>query len=75
MWRFEAVERNGGIGVDSSEEKLGKEDIDRSRSSGIDRLEDRMLLEDCGGVVGTRDCRAVGVEDCRTGGSHIDFFL
>ena len=31
VWRFEAVEGNGGIGVDSSEEKLGKEDIDRSK--------------------------------------------
>ena len=58
----------GGIGVDSSEEKLGEEDIERSRSGGIDGLEDRILLEDCGGVVGTEDCRAVVGEDCRSGG-------
>ena len=74
VWKFEeGGDRNGGIGVDSSEEKLGKEDIDRSRSGGIDGSEDsRILLEDCGGIVGTEDCRVVVVEDCRTGVSHMD---
>ena len=43
VWRFEAVEGNGGIGVDSSEEKLGLEDIDRSGIGGVDGLEDRIL--------------------------------
>ena len=54
--------------MDSSEQQLGKEDIDRNKNGGIDGLEDRILLDDCGGVVGTEDCGVVGVEDCRTGG-------
>ena len=34
--------------MDSSAEKLGKEDIDRSRTGGIDGSEDsKILLEDC----------------------------
>ena len=73
MWRLEAAEGNGGIGVDSCEDKMGKEDIDRDKSGGIDGLEDRILLEDCGRVVGTENCRVVVVEDCRTGGSHMVF--
>ena len=68
MWICEAVGRNGGIGVDSSEENLGSEDIGRSRTGGIDRSEDRMLLGNCGRVVSAEDCRVVVVEDCRTGG-------
>ena len=72
MWGFYEVEGSGGIGVDSSQEKIGKEDIDRSRSGGIDGLEDRNLLEDCGGIVGTENCKVVVVEDCRTGGSHME---
>ena len=44
VWRFEAVEGNGGIGVDSSEEELGLEDVDG--------LEDRILLGDYGRIVG-----------------------
>ena len=58
--------------MDSSDEKLGKEDID---SGGFDGSGDsRILLEDCTGIVGTEDCRVVVVEDCRTGGPHIFFF-
>ena len=64
VWRFEAVRRNGGIGVDSSEEKLGLEVIDRSGIGGIDGLEDdRVMLGNCGRVVGTEDCRVVVVEN------------
>ena len=49
VWRFEGGGgRKRGIGVDASEEKLRTEGIDRSRSGGIDGLEDRMtLLGDC----------------------------
>ena len=62
--------------MDSSEEKIGKVDVDRSRNGGIDGLEDdRILLEDCGRMVSTEDCRVVGVGGCRTGGSHMDLFL
>ena len=44
VWRFEeGGDRNGGTGVDS-EEKLRKEDIDRSRSGGIDGSEDSRIL-------------------------------
>ena len=34
----------------------------------------RILLEDGRGIVGTEDCRVVVVEDCRTGGSHMELF-
>ena len=52
-WRIEEVDGNGGTGVDSSEEKVGKVDIDGMKADringGIDGLEDdRILLEDCG---------------------------
>ena len=76
MWRIEEVDGNGGIDVDSSEENIGKVDVDRSKSGGIDGFEDdRILLEDCGGIVGMEDCRVVVAEDCRTGGSHMECFL
>ena len=68
VWRFGAVGRNGGIGVDSSDEVLGVEDIDRSGIGDIDGLEDQILLGDSVRVVGTQDCRVVVVEDYRTGG-------
>ena len=61
--------------MDSSEGKFGKEDIDMSKSGCIDGLEDRILWEDCGGGVGTEDCRVVVVEECRTGGSHMKLCL
>ena len=64
MWRFEAVGRNGGIGVDSSEETLGLEDIAGNGVGGVVELEERIMSGDCG----TEDCRVVVVEDCRTGG-------
>ena len=43
MWRFEAVGRNRGRGVASSEEKLGLEDTDGNGIGGIDGVEDRIL--------------------------------
>ena len=64
VWRFEAVGRNGGLGVDLSEEKLGLEDIAGNGVSGVVELEERIMSGDCG----TEDCRVVVVEDCRTGG-------
>ena len=62
--------------VDSSEEKLGTEGIDRSRTSGIDGSDDRRtLLGDCMRIVSTDDCRVVvEVEDCKVGGSHMELF-
>ena len=53
-WRIEEVDRNGGTGVDSSEEKVGKVENDGSEVDriigGIDKSEvDRILLEDCWG--------------------------
>ena len=53
-WRIKEVDRNGGPGVDSSEQKVGNVDIDGSEVDriigGIDGSEvDRILLEDCGG--------------------------
>ena len=68
MWRFDAVGGNGKMGVDSSEDNLGLEDIDGNGVGGVDGLEDRRLLGNCGRIVGTEDCRVVVAEDCRTGG-------
>ena len=68
VWRCEAVEENGGIGVDSSTEKLGLEDIDGNGVGGVDEVEDRILFGNSRRIVGMKDCRVVVVEDCRTGG-------
>ena len=67
-WRIEEVDRNGGTGVDSSDERVGKVDIDGSRvgriNGGIDGLEDdKILLKDCG---------VVDEEDIWIGRLHID---
>ena len=49
-WRFhEGGDRKRGIGVGSSEEKLGTEGIDRSRHGGIDKVEDQSILLGVGG--------------------------
>ena len=59
--------------MDSSEEKIGKVGIDRSRIGGIDGSEvDRILWEDCSGLKGTEDCKVIVEEDCRDRGSHMD---
>ena len=60
--------------MDSSEEKLGTEDIDRRRIGGIDGSEDsRISLGDCKEIFGSEDRRVVvDVEDCRVGGSHME---
>ena len=42
VWRFETVGRNGGIGVDSSEERLGLEDIAGNGVGGVVELEERI---------------------------------
>ena len=65
------VDGNGGTGGDSSEEKVGKVDIDGLKvdriNGGIDGLEDdRILLDDCG---------VVAEEDCGIKRLHIDIFL
>ena len=45
VWRFEeGGDRKGGIGVDSSEEKLETKGNDRSRTGGTDRSEDSWIL-------------------------------
>ena len=69
VWRFEAVEGNGGIGVDSSEHNLGLEGTDGNGVGGVYEVEDWILLGHCGRIVGTEDCRVVVAEDCRTGGT------
>ena len=69
VWRFEAVEGNGGIGVDSSEESLGMKDIDGNGAGGADEVEDSIPLGNCKGTVGTEDRRVVVVEDCGTRGN------
>ena len=51
------MQRREGTGTDSSEEKVGSEDIEKDRIRGTD------LSEDC------RIGRVVGSEDCRVGGS------
>ena len=48
VWRFEAVEGNGGIGMDS-EESLGMKDIDGNVVGGVDEVEDRIQLGNCRG--------------------------
>ena len=44
MWKFEAVEGDGGIGVDSSEDSLGMKDIDGNGVGGVDGVEDRIIF-------------------------------
>ena len=68
VWRFEAVEGNEGISVDSLEESLGMKDIDGNGVGCVDKVEDRIMLGNCGIIVGTEDRRVVVVEDCRTRG-------
>ena len=68
VWRFEAVGRNGGTGVGSSEEEFGLEDVAGNGVGGVVTLEDRIMSGSCGRIVGTEDCRVVVVEDCRAGG-------
>ena len=56
--------------MDPSEEKLGTEGIDRSRSGGIDGLEDsRILLGDCRVVVEEENCSSIA------GASHMDLLF
>ena len=43
MWRFEAVGRNGGIGVDSSEGNLGLEDIAGNGVGGVVELDEKSM--------------------------------
>ena len=43
MGGFEAVGRNGGIGVDSSEGKLGLEDFAGNGVGGVVELEERIM--------------------------------
>ena len=64
VWRFEGAGRNGGIGVDSSENNLGLEDIAVNGLGGVVELEERIMSGDCG----TEDRRIVVLEDCRIGG-------
>ena len=58
----------GGIGVDSSDERVGSEDC---RVGGMDDSEDCKVVgsEDCmvGGIVGSDVCKIVGSEDCGIG--------
>ena len=65
VWRFEAVDGNGGIVIGG---KLALEDIDGNGAGGVDEVQDWNLFGNSGIIVGTEDCRVVVVEDCRTGG-------
>ena len=51
VWRFEAVGKNGGTGVDSSAEELGTKDIVGDGFGGVVRSEER--IQD--GTVDRRD--------------------
>ena len=68
VWRFEAEERNGGIGADSSVEKVGMKDIAGDGFGGVGKSEERSMSGDCKGTVGTEERRVVVVEEFGTGG-------
>ena len=61
VWRFEAVRRNGGTGLDSSDEELGLVEIMDSVVSSRSRRGFKSGRR----TVGTVDCRVVVAEDCR----------
>ena len=62
----EGGDRKGGLCMDSSEESLGMEGIDRSRHGGIDKVEDcRILLGDCRVAFEEESCvRDGGLKSC-----------
>ena len=62
VWRFEAEDGNGGIGVDSSVEKVGMKDIAGNGFGGVVESEERIMSGSCG----MNGRRVVAVEDCRT---------
>ena len=78
MWRFEAVGRNGGTEVDSSEAEFGLVGVagngfggdvemeERSRVDAEDRRDGGLKGRFCGGLQGSY---------CGGGESHIDMFL
>ena len=78
VWRFEAVGRNGGTGVDSSEQEFGLVGVsgngfggdvemeERSRVDAEDRRDGGLKGKCCGGLQGSY---------CGGGESHIDMFL
>ena len=79
VWRFEeGGDRKGGSGMDSSEERLGMERIDRSRHGGIDKVEDcRILLGDCRADFEEESCAGVGgLKSCSMSGElHMNICL
>ena len=68
---IEEVNRNGGTGVDSSEEKVGSEEVEEDRIGGIDGSEDFRIgiSEDCG-FGGTVHCAIVGPEESHFSMTH-----
>ena len=64
--------------MDSSEERLGTEGIDRSRRGGIDKVENsRIRLGDCRVVLEEENCVGVGgLKSCSMSGeSHMNIFV
>ena len=60
VWRFEAGDGNGGIGADSSVEKLGTKDIAGNGVGGVVRLKERM----CGCRGGLKGSFCGGLKGC-----------
>ena len=79
VWKFEEVgDRKGGTGVDSSEESLGTEEVDRIGHDVTDEAEDsRILLGDCRVVIEEENCIGVGgLKSCSISGeSHLNICL
>ena len=61
VWRFEAVGRNGGTGLDSSEEELGLVEIDGNGFGGVVKMEERIHVR-------TEDRRDGGLKGICCGG-------
>ena len=55
VWRLEAAGRNGGIGVDSSEDKLATKEIDGDGFGGVGKSDERSRVgtEEFGGLQGS----------------------
>ena len=66
VWRFEAVGRNGGTGLDSSEEELGLVEIDGNGFGGVVKMEERIHVR-------TEDRRDGGLKGICCGGLQGSF--
>ena len=78
VWRFAGVGRNGGPGVDSSEEEFGLVGVSGNGFGGVVKSEERIRVwteerTDCG-LQGSF-CGGLQGSFCGGGESHIDMFL